>query len=199
MRVLIACEFSGVVREAFAALGHEAWSCDLLPSEKCGNHLTMDAIEALKCSKWDLLVAHPPCTYLTNSGVRWLYVNGNFGGGIPVRDTERWTRMERAAYLFTRLLHCEVERIAVENPIPHRYALSIIGRRYSQIIQPWQFGHGETKATCLWLKGLPAMKPTNIVAGRTARVHLASPGPERWKERSRTLPGIAKAMAEQWG
>lgn len=207
MRVLIACEFSGVVRDAFAAAGHDAWSCDLLPSERGGKHLQGDVFGKVfgACAKnhWDLMIAHPPCTYLCNSGVRWL-----FGGKGTKRDTERWALMEKAAEFFYRLLTAPIPRICVENPIMHRYALEHIGKlnrssakgvKYSQTIQPWEFGHPETKCTALWLVGLPPLKSTNVVAGRTARVHRASPGPDRWKERSRTLPGIAAAMAEQWG
>lgn len=134
------------------------------------------------------MIAHPPCTYLANSGVRWLHTQDG-----------RWPKMEAAAEFFKRLLNAPVERIAVENPIIHGHAKYIIEADQDQTIQPWMFGHGETKATCLWLKNLPPLVPTNIVEGREPRVHHASPGPDRWKERSRTLPGIAKAMAEQWG
>jgi site-specific DNA-cytosine methylase len=182
MRVLIACEFSGVVRDAFAALGHDAWSCDLLPSETAGQHLEDDVLHHINWPKWDLLVAHPPCTHLAVSGARWF--------------KEKRGEQNQALDFVRRLLDAPIARIALENPI------SIISsriRKPDQIIQPWQFGHGETKATCLWLKGLPALKPTKIVDGRQPRVHFASPGPDRWKERSRTLPGIAAAMAEQWG
>lgn len=191
MRVLVACEFSGIVRDAFIARGHEAISCDLLPTERPGPHHEGDLFGYLyrHGHQFDLMIAHPPCTYLANSGVRWLY-----------EQPDRWTRMRDAALDFTILLEYPViPRIAVENPIMHRYAREIIGRRQDQIIQPWQFGHGETKATGLWLKGLPKLTPTNIVDGRTPRVHHASPGPDRWKERSRTLQGIADAMADQWG
>lgn len=197
MKVLIACEFSGIVREAFRVRGHEAYSCDLLPTEIPGNHYREDIFNVLHYGPrhWDLLIFHWPCTRLCNSGVRWL-----FGGKGNVRDENRWAQMERDAYAFKSLINEQrISKIAGENPIMHKYALDIIGTKYSQIIHPWQFGHGETKATCLWLKNLPPLKPTNIVEGRTPRVHFASPGPDRWKERSRTLPGIAAAMAEQWG
>lgn len=201
MRVLIACEFSGVVRRAFLAHGHEAYSCDLLPAEdgEVHHHIIGDVAKLLDPTRfnvlwWDLLIAHPPCTYLTNSGVRWL-----FGGKGATRDPERWKKMEAGAAFFLRLLNAPINRIAVENPIMHKYAREIIGLRPDQIIQPWMFGHGESKATGLWLRGLPPLKPTRIVEGRTPRVHFASPGPDRWKERSRTLTGIAEAMAEQWG
>lgn len=181
MRVLIACEFSGIVRDAFAALGHDAWSCDLLPCERPGNHLQEDCLGVL-ARGWELMVAFPPCTHLAASGARW------FGA----------KRAEQAgAVRFVRqLMAAPIRRIAVENPVG---VLSTAVRRPDQIIQPWQFGHGETKATCLWLRGLPELVPTRIVSGRTPRVHYASPGPGRWKERSRTLPGIASAMAAQWG
>jgi hypothetical protein len=182
MRVLVACEFSGVVREAFRKRGHEAWSCDLLPAEDDGiNHFREDVTGILDCG-WDLMVAHPPCTHLAVSGARWF--------------KEKQTEQEQALRFVQTLMEAPIPRIAIENPI------SIISskiRKPDQIIQPWQFGHGETKATCLWLKGLPKLVPTNIVEGRAPRVHYASPGPDRWKERSRTLPGIAAAMAEQWG
>jgi hypothetical protein len=197
MRVLIACEFSGIVREAFRARGHIAYSCDLLPTEIPGPHYQESISNVLHFGPrhWDLLIFHWECTRLCNSGVRWL-----FGGRGKVRDEERWRKMELDARTFKSLLHCtKADRVCGENPIMHKYAAEIVGEKYSQIIQPWQFGHGETKATCLWLKNLPRLKPTNIVEGRTPRVHFASPGPDRWKERSRTLPGIAAAMAEQWG
>lgn len=194
MRVLIACEFSGVVREAFAKRGHEAMSCDLLPTElptsENSNHHIGSIEELLNCGTaryFDMLIAHPPCTRLSNSGVRWLH------------ERNLWEEMRKAAELFRFLLEQPIKRIAIENPIPHTYAVSIIGRKYDQIIQPWQFGHGETKATCLWLSGLPKLEPTNVVEGRKPRVHHEPPSDERWKNRSRTLTGIADAMAAQWG
>src|SRR5690606_20568836 len=177
MRVLIACEFSGAVRDAFIRRGHDAMSCDLLPTEVPGPHHRGDVRDVLG-DGWDLLVAHPPCTHLAVSGARWF------------KDKQQ----EQAEALdFVRmLLDAPIPRIALENPI------SIISsriRKPDQIIQPWMFGHGETKATCLWLKGLPALVPTEIVEGREARVHKMPPGPDRWKERSRTFFGIAEAMA----
>lgn len=189
MKVLVACEFSGIVRDAFRANGHDAWSCDLLPTEgdPAYHHKTDITTLLSQNSDWDLMIAHPPCTRLANSGVRWL------------NERNLWGQMEEDAIFFQSLLESTIPSICIENPIPHRYALQIIGRKYDQIIQPWQFGHPETKATCLWLKNLPLLTPTKIVAGRTARVHMASPGPNRRKERSRTLQGIAKAMAQQWG
>lgn len=202
MNVLIACEFSGTVRDAFLRRGHNAWSCDLLPSEsECegGHHLEGDARwflhEPAPLSggrPWDLLIAHPPCTYLANSGVRWLY---NSKG----KNVKRWHAMRDGAAFFRELMSADIPRIAVENPIMHKYAVEIIGRRQDQIIQPWQFGHGETKATGLWLKNLPKLQATKIVSGRYARVHRAAPSADRWKLRSITYQGIADAMAEQWG
>ena len=192
MRVLIACEFSGVVREAFRARGHDAWSCDLLPAEDGSpHHYEGDIFPAIMHRPWDMMIAHPPCTYLANSGVRWLVKDGKFN---PVR----MHHMQDAIWFWRQLRDAPIQRIAIENPIPHKHAKVKMGD-YTQIIQPWQFGHGETKATCLWLKNLPKLVPTNIVEGRTPRVHHASPGPDRWKERSRTLTGIAEAMADQWG
>ena len=205
MRVLVACEFSGVVRDAFIARGHFAVSCDLLPSERPGPHIQGDALDAVRRVKPDLLIAHPPCTYLANSGVRWLY-----GGKGTTPDPERWRLMGNAAWFFARLLSADVPRVAVENPIMHGHArarIEAIERNLSdwlarpvvQTIQPWQFGHGETKATQLWLRGLPPLTPTNVVPGREQRVHRMPPGPDRWRERSRTFEGIAAAMADQWG
>jgi hypothetical protein len=197
VRVLIACEYSGVVRRAFAARGHDAWSCDLLPSEDHANqHIIGDARDLLG-DGWDLLmVAHPPCTRLCNSGVRWL--------SRPPKGktlTQMWADLDEAADLFSAFWNAPIDRVAVENPIMHRHARERI-RNFapaSQQLQPWQFGHGETKATCLWLKNLAPLRPTNIVDGRTQRVHRMSPGPNRWRERSRTYQGIADAMADQWG
>jgi site-specific DNA-cytosine methylase len=181
MRVLVACEFSGVVRDAFAALGHDAWSCDLLPTEAPGNHIEGDVLAVLD-QGWDVMVAHPPCTHLAVSGARW------FG--------EKRAEQEEALAFVRALLDAPIPRIALENPV------SIISSRIrppDQIIQPHYFGHGETKATCLWLKQLPPLFATMLVPGREARVHKMPPGPNRWKERSKTLPGVAAAMAAQWG
>lgn len=188
MKVLIACEFSGIVREAFKARGHDAWSCDLLPTEIPGQHIQGDVLEILG-DGWNLMIAHPPCTYLTVSGNRW------FSERQAERALRYYSRLE-AAEFFIDLAICNIKKIAIENPIG---VMSGFYRKPDQIIQPWQFGHGETKATCLWLKNLPKLIPTNIVAGRANRVHREPPSPERWKNRSRTLPGIANAMAEQWG
>jgi hypothetical protein len=192
MRVLVACEFSGVVRRAFHERGHDVFSCDLLPAEdKSPLHFVIDVQKLLLPNQWDLMIAHPPCTYLCNSGVRWLYQ----GGRGKLKNKKRWACMWGARNFFNMLRNAPIARICIENPIPHRHAQL---PPYSQIIQPWEYGHGETKATCLWLKGLPPLTPTNIVKDRSPRVHHASPGPDRWKERSRTLTGIAAAMAEQW-
>ena len=181
MRVLIACEYSGTVRDAFIALGHDAISCDLLDTDVPGPHYKGDVYDILH-DGWDLMIAHPPCTHLAVSGARWF------------KDKQ----VEQAEALdFVRLLlDAPIPKIALENPI------SIISsriRKPDQIIQPWQFGHGETKATCLWLKNLPKLQPTNIVDGREPRIHKLPPSPDRWKIRSKTYDGIAKAMAQQWG
>lgn len=187
MKVLIACEFSGIVRDAFGARGHDAWSCDLLPTERPGQHLQTDVRRIIRHG-WDLMVAFWPCTRLCNSGVRWL------------AERDLWSEMRASASIFRDLLNYpDIPRRSMENPIPHKYALEVIGAKYDQIIQPWQFGHGETKATCLWLRGLPNLKPTNIVGGREQRIHRMSPGKNRGHERSRTYEGIAAAMAAQWG
>ncbi len=184
MRVVIVCEESGIVRDAFGAKGHDAWSCDLLPRN--GKHLCCDARKILHYD-WDLMVAHPPCTRLCNSGVRWL------------AERNLWKEMEDAARFFAELLNAPIAQKALENPVPHKYALGIIGRKYDQIINPWQFGHGETKKTCLWLDNLPKLLPTNIVSGREGKVWRMPPSPDRSMLRSRSYPGIAAAMAEQWG
>jgi len=197
MRVLVACEYSGIVRNAFLDRGHDAWSCDLLPSEDRSNrHITGDARDILN-DGWDLLlVAHPPCTRLCNSGVRWL---SNPPPGRTLEDMQ--CELREGAELFSAFWNAPIERICVENPVMHKHAKALIVNyvAFSQSVQPWQFGHGETKRTCFWLRNLPTLKPTNVVPGREKRVHRMSPGPERWKERSRFFPGIAKAMAEQWG
>jgi hypothetical protein len=187
MKILVACEFSGIVRDAFRAKGHDAWSCDLLPTELDPTyHYQCDVLEILN-NGWDMMIAHPECTYLTNSGVRWLF-----------SDPTRWEKLDKAAEFFKKMLNANIPKIAVENPIQHKYARERIGVEYTQIIQPWMFGHGETKATCLWLKNLPKLQPTNIVEGREGRIHKLAPSPDRWKERSRTFQGIANAMADQF-
>ena len=202
MRVLVACEFSGTVREAFRAKGHEAYSCDLLPTEiESPFHYQCDVLRLLSLHQWDLMIAHPPCTYMTNAGVRHLHdhVTSRLGNRTAVYGAARWEALWEAAEFFKALLNAPIKRIAVENPIPHKYAVEFIGRKYDQLIQPWQFGHGETKATCIWLKNLPKLEPTNIVSGREQRLHKLPPSPDRWKLRSKTFQGIADAMAEQWG
>lgn len=181
MKVLVACEFSGRVRDAFLAKGHDAWSCDLLPSDVIGPHYQVDVCQILD-QKWDLMIAHPPCTHLAVSGARW------FKG----KEREQADALD----FVKQLLNAPIPKIALENPVS---VISSHIRKPDQIIQPWMFGHGETKATCLWLKNLPLLKPTNIVNGRVPKVHYASPGPDRWKLRSITYQGIADAMAEQWG
>ena len=183
LRVLIACEYSGVVREAFRALGHDAMSCDLLPTEQGGPHYQGDVRDVLD-DGWDLMIAHPPCTDLAVSGARHF--------AAKIADG----RQERALDFVRELLGAPIPRIALENPVS---VISTHIRRPDQVIQPWQFGHGETKATCLWLIGLPRLTPTDVVDGREARVHRMPPSPDRWKHRSRTYPGIAAAMAQQWG
>lgn len=187
MKVGVLCEYSGVVRDAFLKRGHDAISFDLLPTESPGPHIQGDCFDA-DLSGFDLFICHPTCTYLCNSGVCWLH-----------KQPERWAKMRVGAEFFKRMLNLPCEKIAVENPIMHKYAVEIIGRRQDCLVQPWQFGHGETKATCLWLKNLPKLTPTNIVEGREQRLHRLPPGPDRWKLRSRTYQGIADAMAEQWG
>ena len=181
LRVLVACEYSGTVRDAFIARGHEAMSCDLLPTEKPGPHYQGDVFDVIG-DGWDLMIAHPPCTHLAVSGARWF----------------KFKQQQQADALdfVRRLLGAPIPRIALENPVS---VISSRIRRPSQTIQPWQFGHGETKATCLWLKNLPPLVPTCIVDGREQRVHRLPPGPDRWMERSRTFAGIADAMAQQWG
>jgi len=198
MRVLVACEFSGTVRRAFAARGHDAWSCDLLPAEDGSNkHIQGDAIHAAHGQSWDLLIAHPECTFLANSGAKHLYAGMRKENGP---DADRWARMGAAAAFFRAMLDAPVARKAVENPVMLGHPKRLFGiPEPTQIIQPWQFGHGETKATGLWLVGLPPLTPTLVVSGREGRVWKMPPGPERKKERSRTYAGIAAAMAEQWG
>jgi site-specific DNA-cytosine methylase len=179
--VLVACEFSGTVRDAFKRAGWDAWSCDLLPSERKGKHLQCDVRDVLDRG-WDLMVAHPPCTHLAVSGARWF--------------KEKRAEQEEALAFVRLLLDAPIPRIALENPV------SIISsriRKPDQIIHPHQFGHPENKATCLWLKNLPRLVPTDLTFGLEDRVHRMAPGPDRWRERSRTFPGIAKAMAAQWG
>lgn len=181
MKVLIACEFSGVVRESFEAKGHDAWSCDIVPTDIPGNHIQADVLSILDYG-WDLMIAHPPCTHLAVSGARWF--------------KDKQEEQAKALDFVQRLLSAPIAKIALENPIS---VISSKIRKPDQIIQPWQFGHGETKATCLWLKNLPPLTPANIVEGREARIHKMPPSEDRGKLRSITYHGIADAMAEQWG
>jgi hypothetical protein len=208
VRVLVACERSGVVRRAFRALGHDAWSCDLMPADDRSHyHLQADALltayrgrqpkGTVQRHLWDLLIAHPECTFLSNSGAKHLYAGMKAENGP---NPDRWFRMGEAAAFFMALWNAPVRMVALENPIMlgHPKRLASIPDP-TQIIQPWQFGHGETKATCLWLKNLPPLTPTNIVPGREQRVFRMAPGPDRKRDRSRTYEGIAEAMAAQWG
>ena len=196
MRVLIACEESGAVRNAFRIMGHDAWSCDLQDcSADPTYHIKGDVLEVMDRG-WDLMIGHPTCTYLCNSGVSHLHT-----------DTSRWPKLFDAAHFFKKLWSSPIEKICLENPIPHKYSVQLIGSKYTQLIQPYQYGHPESKATCLWLKNLPPLVPTddvkhiydNLPKAQAQRIHYMSPGPERTKERSKTFIGIAKAMAEQWG
>ena len=182
MKVLIACEFSGIIRDAFIARGHDAWSCDLIPSERPGKHYQGDVFDIIY-ENWDLVIAHPPCTDLASSGARWFKEKISDG------------RQQLSIDFFMKFTRLNIP-FAIENPIG---IMSTIYRKPDQIIQPWQYGHGETKATCLWLNNLPILKPTDIVTGREPKVHYMSPSEDRAKNRSRTYAGIAEAMAAQWG
>jgi hypothetical protein len=196
MRVLVGCEYSGKVRSAFRKLGHDAWSCDLLPADDNSEfHYQCDIFEVIN-KGWDMAIFFPPCTYLCNSGVHWLH-----------KDISRWPRMVEGALFFRKLLRANIPMIAIENPIMHKYAKAIIDRDQSQTIQPWMFGHAESKGTCLWLKNLPPLIETNNVKEQflklpkkeAQRMHHLSPGKLRWKIRSTTFSGLATAMANQWG
>lgn len=198
MRILVACEYSGTVRDAFAAAGHDAWSCDLLPSESPGQHVQGDALELARSSHWDMVIAHPPCTYLANSGVcrLWELPSGREADGV-LKGPERWAAMFKAAAFFNAFKD-SAPFVAIENPIPHCYARDLIGD-YTQCVQPWQFGHRASKATCFWLKGLPPLKAVNAVKPTSQPVMvLSSSNPDRAKIRAKTYTGIAKAMANQW-
>lgn len=196
MRVLVACEYSGTVRDAFIRAGHYAASCDLLPSESpLGDHYQCNVMDIIN-NDWDLMIAHPPCTYLTNSGVCWLH-----------KDPSRWALLDEGAAFFKSLLEAPIPMKCIENPIQHKYAKERIGRKQNQVVQPWMFGHMEQKATCLWLEGLPLLKPTDNVKVQMLelpkrereRLHYLPPSKDRWKLRSATYKGIAEAMAQQWG
>jgi len=183
LKVLVACEYSGTVRDAFIKRGHEAMSCDLLPTDADGPHYQGDVRDVIDYP-WDLMIAHPPCTHLSVSGAAWF------------KDKQMDGRQQSGVSFFMMLAKADVPMIAIENPV---CIMSTLWRKPDQTVQPWQYGHGETKATCLWLKGLKPLTPTNIVEGREQRLHNLPPSPDRWKIRSTTFPGIADAMAEQWG
>lgn len=196
MRVLIGCERSGQVRRAFRALGHDAWSCDIEPADDGSPHHIQGNVLTVLDGGWDIGIFHPDCTYLANSGAKHLWRGmKRENGPCP----ERFTRMVLATDFFLRCLNSPIPRVAVENPIMHGHALQIVGRKPDQIIQPWMFGHGETKATCLWLRDLPGLEPTQIVEGREQRIWRLPPSGDRKRIRSETFAGIARAMAEQWG
>ena len=184
-RILVACEFSGIVRNELLKMGLEAVSVDLLPTEQPGPHIQGDVTPILR-QEWDMILAFPPCTRLCNSGVRWLH------------ERNLWDDMRRSAHFFLSCLNSNAPLVAVENPTMHQYAMEICGRPDFSI-QPWMFGHGEIKRTCFWTRNLPPLEATSIVSGRDNRVHRESPGPNRSKNRSRTYMGIARAMAVQWG
>jgi hypothetical protein len=186
MTVLVACEFSGTVRDAFIANKIDAVSADLLPTESAGPHIQGDVTSLLK-KKWRMVIAHPPCTRLANSGVRWLH------------ERNLWKELEQAARFFRACLDANAPLVAVENPVMHKHAVELIGRKHSFTIQPWQFGEPFTNRTCVWCANLPPLRPVKIVRTRKAQCHLESPGKLRWKKRSSTYPGIAKAIADQWG
>lgn len=191
----MACEYSGVVRQKFRDRGHNAWSCDILPADDNSPFHIQDDVRNYLQLPWDLMIAHPPCTFMCNSGVSWLH-----------KDDDRWDDLKAAYEFFLELKNANIPRIAIENPIPHKYATKFIGK-YTQMIQPYQYGHPEQKATCLWLKNLPRLVPTKntfyemkkLPKSEAQRIHMTPPGPDRWKIRSKTFEGIAEAMAEQWG
>jgi len=196
MKVLVACEYSGTVRDQFLKLGHDAMSCDLLPTDAPGPHYQGNVFDIIN-DGWDLMIAHPPCTYLTNSGVTWLH-----------KDESRWEKLDEGAAFFKALLNAPIPKKCIENPIMHKYAKERIGGvKQSQVIQPWMFGHTEQKATCLWLVNLPLLVPTKNVKNemmqlsdsQRRRLHYLPPSKDRWKLRSTTYKGIAEAMANQWG
>lgn len=188
MRVLVACECSGRVRDAFLAMGHDAVSCDLQPSETPGPHIQGD-VRYLLQAPWDLVIAHPTCTYLANSGVRWRV------------EREEWQQVADAAQFFRACFNANAPRVAVENPVMHKYARNQGIGKPAFTVQPWQFGDDYKKRTCFWTRGLPPLEPTSALDGSTAQAecHREPPGPNRKRNRSRTYPGLARAMAEQWG
>jgi hypothetical protein len=186
MKILVACEFSGIVREAFKRKGHDAWSCDILDTEIPGQHIKDDVLKHLD-DGWDMMIAHPPCTYLSNAGARWLFEKDG-----------RWEQLKEAAEFFNKFKTANIPRIAIENPQPHKWATELIGH-YDIKVQPWWFGDGYTKGICLWLKNLPPLMATIVSEGRIPQVHHEPPGINQAKNRSRTYPGVADAMANQWG
>jgi len=204
INVLVNCEESGVVRDEFCKLGFNAWSCDLVPSRVPGNHLQMDALEAIKVMRWDLMIAYPPCTFLANSGAKHLYIGGRKENG---RNEERWESMRKGAEFFKKLLNADIPFVGAENPVMLGYAIDIIGEQPAQTIQPWTFGHMEQKATCLWLRNLPPLKETRNVydemmrlpRNERERVHYMPPSETRQRDRSVTYRGVAEAKAKQWG
>ncbi len=192
MKILVACEYSGRVRQAFTEKGHSAISCDLLPTEQVGQHFQGNVLEIIDMH-WDMIIAFPPCTYLSKAGVRWLHSR-----------PERWGKLDTAAYFFKAILDADCNKICVENPIMHRYALERVGKKYDQIVHPWMFGHTYTKATCLWLKGLPILKASDCVKEETfllpkKKRQMIKFGTTDPKKRSLTPQGLADAMADQWG
>lgn len=197
MRAVVLCERSGVVRRALRARGIDAWSCDLEPADDGSSyHIRKDALQVAHYGYWDLGICHPECTYLANSGAKHLYAGMNAANGP---NADRWAHMGAAAAFFMALWNSPIPHLAIENPIMLGHPRRLFGiPAPTQILQPWQFGHGETKATCLWLRGLPALIPTNIVEGREQRVFRMAPGPDRKRDRSRTFAGLAEAMADQW-
>lgn len=196
MKILLGCEESDTVRSEFEKLGHDAWSCDLIPSRNPDNkkHIQGDVLSVLD-DGWDMAIFFPPCTYLTVSANKWYKDQPKRKSGVLV-GAERREARRQATNFFMELANCEIPKIAIENPIG---IMSSFWRKPDQIIQPWQFGHGETKATCLWLKRLPLLSPTNIVDGREQKIWKMTPSADRARERSKTFQGIAKAMAQQWG
>ena len=195
MKILVGCEFSGTVRDAFISMGHEAMSCDLLPTQSPGPHFQGDVLEAIEMDNWDIGIFHPPCTYLTVSANRWLKDQPIRKSGVLVGEARREARRE-AIEFFMKLYNCKISKIAIENPIG---CMSTEFRKPDQVVQPWMFGHGETKATCFWLRGLPKLESTNIVPGREQRIFKLGNTEDRWALRSLTFKGIAEAMAKQWG
>ena len=196
IKILVACEFSGIIREAFRKRGFDAYSCDILPAEDRSPFHIQDDVQNILNDGWNLMIAHPPCTFMANSGVRWLWEDSRYSIAAI-----RWEKLCNSVKFFKNLYFSNIPHIALENPIPHKYAIAMLGLKYDQIIQPWQFGEPYSKATCLWLRNLPPLKATKIIPKSQIKqaVWKEPPSKERWKNRSRTYKGIAEAMAEQWG